>query len=216
MSSTITERPWAIKSLATAAGLVLLSGVIVLAVGHPLALLGVLLAAAAVVAIFRYPILALGFLFFIQPFNVAIFTALKSHAGLNAGPLGHWKDAVIVARNKNSVIGADAYNYKVMDAVNDHFGYGNPKVTVDFNANDPIHNLVLLVIHGAGKDGWRAATPKAKFVLINVPFERVHLGRGKVKKVTVDAIRVEETDTVSSLLFWDGKKYRYIPGGGSL
>ena len=126
------------------------------------------------------------------------------------------EDAVIVARNKNSVIGADAYSYKVIDAVNDHFGYGNPKVTVDFNANDPIHNLVLLVIHGAGKDTWRAATPKAKFVLINVPFERVHLGRGKVKKVTVDAIRVEETDTVSSLLFWDGKKYRYIPGGGSL
>jgi len=97
LSSTITERPWAIKSLATAAGLVFLSGVIVLAVGHPLALLGVLLAAAAVVAIFRYPILALGFLFFIQPFNVAIFTALKSHAGLNAGPLVYWKDAVIVA-----------------------------------------------------------------------------------------------------------------------
>jgi hypothetical protein len=126
------------------------------------------------------------------------------------------EDAVIVARNKNSMIGADAYNYKVIDAVNDHFGYGNPKVTVDFNANDPVHNLVLLVIHGAGAEGWRAATPKAKFVLINVPFERVQLGRGKVKKRTVDAIRVEESDTVASVLFWDGKKYRYIPGGGSL
>jgi hypothetical protein len=129
------------------------------------------------------------------------------------------EDAVIVARNKNPNIEAAAYNYKVFDPYNDHFGYGDPKVTIDFNSQDPYHSMQLLIIHGAGSDGWRSATPKAKFVIINVPFEQVALSRGvitiKKKKVTVAAIRVEESDTVSSVVFWDGKKYRYIPGGGT-
>ena len=125
------------------------------------------------------------------------------------------EDAVIIARNKNANIGAAAYDYKVVDVVNDHFGYGNPAVTVDFNNEDPLHNMLLLVIHGAGKEGWRAKTPGAKFVLINVPFEQVSMTKGKLKHKTVDAIRVDESDTVSSVIFWDGKKYRYIPGGGS-
>lgn len=125
------------------------------------------------------------------------------------------EDAVIVARNNNAVIGASAYGYKVFDAYNGHFGYGNPEVTASFNANDPIHNMILLVVHGAGTEAWRAEKPKAKFVLINVPFEQVSITRSTFHKKPVDAIRVEESDTVSSVLFFDGKKYRYIPGGGS-
>src|SRR5579863_9732249 len=125
------------------------------------------------------------------------------------------QDAVIVARNKNPMIGATAYGYKVVDAYNEYYGYGNPQVTVDMNNDDPIHNLLLLVIHGQGKDAWHAEQPKAKYVLINVPFEAVSLSRSTLKKKTLDAIRVEESDTVSSLVFFDGKRYRYLPGGGS-
>jgi hypothetical protein len=126
------------------------------------------------------------------------------------------EDAVIIARNKNALIGSDAYHYKVSDPYDDHFGYGTPTVTMDFNAHDPVHNLDLLIIHGSGKDGWRAETPKAKFVIINVPFELVSVARATLKKKAVNAIRVEESDTISSLIFWDGKKYRYTPGGGTL
>jgi len=127
------------------------------------------------------------------------------------------EDAIIIARNKNANIGADAYGYRVVDAYNEHFGYGNPEVTTSFNAEDPIHNLILLVIHGSGTQGWRAEHPQAKFVLINIPFEKVSLARATLKKKTpIDAIRVDESDTISSLVVWDGKRYRYIPGGGSL
>src|SRR6516225_8362943 len=126
------------------------------------------------------------------------------------------EDAVIIARNKNALIESDAYHYKVSDPYNDHFGYGTPEVTMDFNAHDPVHNLDLLIIHGAGKEGWRAETPKAKFVIINVPFELASVARATLKKKAVNAIRVEESDTMSSLIFWDGKKYRYSPGGGTL
>lgn len=125
------------------------------------------------------------------------------------------EDAVIIVRNKNPLIESQAFNYKVLDVVNGHYGWGDPHITMDFNTNDPLHNMQLLIIHGAGKEGWRAATPKAKFVLINVPFEHAELVRGILKKhQPIATIRVEESDTISSLVFWDGKKYKYIPGGG--
>lgn len=123
------------------------------------------------------------------------------------------EDAVIVARNKNALIGADAYAYLVVDPFHERYGWGNAKITGEFNAQDPLHNLHMLVIHGAGAEAWRAETPKAKYVLINIPFEQMSLARALLKKKPVDAIRVEESDTISSLIFWDGKKYRYTPGG---
>src|SRR5690348_8955156 len=110
------------------------------------------------------------------------------------------EDAILIARNKNPNIGADAYHYKVIDAHNGHFGYGDPQVTADFNAEDPLHNMILLIIHGAGKEGWRAAGPKAKFVLLNIPFTRVSVARALLKKKPLDAIRVDESDTVTSLV----------------
>ena len=123
------------------------------------------------------------------------------------------EDAIIIARNKNTLIGAEAYGYKVLDPFHERYGWGNAKITGEFNAHDPLHNLHLLIIHGLGAEGWRAEKPKAKYVLINIPLEQVSLSRAVLKKKPVDAIRVEESDTISSLVFWDGKKYRYAPGG---
>ena len=119
----------------------------------------------------------------------------------------------IIARNKNATIGADAYGYIVHDPFHERWGWGNPKITGEFNSHDPLHNLHLLIIHGAGTEAWRAAKPKAKYVLINIPLEEVSLARGTLKKKPVHAIRVEESDTISSMVIWDGKKYRYVPGG---
>ena len=52
---------------------------------------------------------------------------------------------------------------------------------------------MLLVIHGAGPEAWRAATPKAKFVIINLPFKQIAVKKLSVKKKTVMAIYAEET-----------------------
>jgi hypothetical protein len=123
------------------------------------------------------------------------------------------EDAIIIARNKNALIGSEPYAYKVVDPFHEQYGWGKPKITGQFNAHDPLHNLHLLIIHGVGAEGWRAEKPKAKYVLINIPIEQVSLARAVLKKKPVDAIRVEESDTISSLVFWDGKKYRYVPGG---
>lgn len=122
------------------------------------------------------------------------------------------EDAVIVARNKNALIGAEAYGYQVIDPFHERYGWGNAKITGEFNSQDPLHNVHMLVIHGAGEKAWKSETPKAKYVLINIPLEQMSLSRAMLKKKPVDAIRVEESDTISSLVFWDGKKYRYSPG----
>jgi hypothetical protein len=124
------------------------------------------------------------------------------------------EDAAIVVRGKDPLGGSSQFDYKVLDPMNSFFGWGNPKVTSTFSTNDPVHSFMVLVIHGSGKEGWRAEKPKAKFVLINLNFDRLTLSGATLKKKPIAAVRVEESDGVSSLVFWDGKKYKYAPGAG--
>jgi hypothetical protein len=86
--------------------------------------------------------------------------------------------------------------------------------------DDPkLRGIDVLVIHGSGPEGWRSATPQAKFVIINVAVKRITVKKMRVKKKkTTTAIYVEEAgaDQMTSVLFWDGKKYRYEPLGSSM
>src|SRR5229473_2324336 len=110
-------------------------------------------------------------------------------------------------------------DFTVIDPYNSFYGYGNTKITTQFASEDPAtRGLVLLVIHGTGQEAWRAATPKAKFVIINLPFKQITVKKLTVKKKTVMAIYAEETggDRMTSATFWDGKKYRYQPIGSSM
>jgi hypothetical protein len=126
------------------------------------------------------------------------------------------EDVVIVARCTNPLLDEAQDNFQLIDPYNAFFGYGNPRITSQFASEDPaMRGLVLLVIHGAGPKAWRSPTPKAKFVIINLPFKQVLVRKLIVKKKTVMAIFAEETggnDTISAT-FWDGKKYKYQPLG---
>ncbi len=119
------------------------------------------------------------------------------------------EDAVIVGRSKNPLVDAQEFGYKVLDPHHAYFGFGNPNITYEFNLRDPLRNRFMLVIHGAGPEAWRAATPKQKFVLINVPFDRLTLGRILVKKKVVVAISAEESSILTSVVYWDVKKKKY-------
>ena len=128
-------------------------------------------------------------------------------------------DIVIVARCTNPLMDQDQYGFSVVDPYYTFFGYGNPKITTRFASDDPeTRGLVLLIIHGAGPEGWRSPTPKAKFVIINLPFKEISVKKLEVKKKMVMAIYADETgpDETVSATFWDGKKYRYQPLGSSL
>ena len=129
------------------------------------------------------------------------------------------EDAVIVAKCTNPLMDETENNFKVLDPYNSFFGYGDTKATSQFASEDPLaRGRVLLIIHGAGPDAWHSATPKAKFVIINLPFRQIAVRKLMVKKKAVMAIYAEETsaDQMTSVIFWDGKKYRYQPLGAGL
>jgi hypothetical protein len=129
------------------------------------------------------------------------------------------EDAVIVAKCTNPLMDATENNFTVVDPYNSFFGYGDTKATSQFASEDPLaRGRVLLIIHGAGAEAWHSATPKAKFVIINLPFKQIAVRKLMVKKKLVMAIYAEETsaDQMTSAIFWDGKKYRYQPLGAGL
>jgi hypothetical protein len=125
-------------------------------------------------------------------------------------------DLVIVARSKKPMLDAAEHNYRVVDPYYSFYGYGDPKLTATFGSEDMTErNLVVLVIHGAGTDAWRAETPKAKFVIINLPLKRIAVKRLQLRKRQVNAIFAVEADASAgdSVVFWDGKQYKYQPIG---
>jgi len=132
------------------------------------------------------------------------------------------QDIVIVAHCKNPLIDQGDKNYEVVDPLDAFYGYGNPKITAGgFAQDDPkLRGVVLLVVHGAGADGWRAATPQAKFVVINLAVKTVAVKKMRImkKKKSTVAIYVEEAggDQMTAAIFWDRGKYRYEPLGSSM
>ena len=80
-------------------------------------------------------------------------------------------------------------NFVVIDPLDSFFGYGNTRITSGFASEDPEkRGSVLLIIHGSGSDAWRSATPKAKFLIINLPYKEVTVKKLKIKKKMVLAI----------------------------
>src|SRR5215475_5739172 len=125
-------------------------------------------------------------------------------------------DLVIVARSKKPMIDAGEHSYRVVDPYYSFYGYGDPKLTATFGSEDMTErNLVVLVIHGAGAEAWRADTPKAKYVIINLPLKRIAVKKLQLRKRQVNAIFAVEADASAgdSVVFWDGKQYKYQPIG---
>jgi len=129
------------------------------------------------------------------------------------------EDVVIAARCKNPLLDEAEHNYSVIDPYYTFFGYGDPKVTMSFVEDSPSkRGLVVLIIHGAGPEAWRSAEPKAKYVVINLPYRTISVRKMKLKKKTLQAIYAEEGNELSesSALFFDGKNYKYVPMGSSM
>jgi hypothetical protein len=126
------------------------------------------------------------------------------------------EDLVIVARSKKPMLDAAEHSYKVVDPYYDFYGYGDPKLTATFGSEELMEkNLVILIIHGAGTEAWRSDTPKAKFVIINVPLKKVSVRRLQLRKKQINAVFAEEADSSAgdSVVYWDGKQYKYQPIG---
>ena len=129
-------------------------------------------------------------------------------------------DLVVAARCKNPMADKDEYSFVVADPYDSFLGYDDVKVTSTFASDAPERRGVsLLIIHGQGDDAWRAETPKAKFLLINLPFKTLAVKKLALKKRTVLGVYMEETgegENTSSVVYWDGKKYKYQQLGSTL
>jgi hypothetical protein len=129
------------------------------------------------------------------------------------------EDIVIPARCTNPMMDQAENKYLVIDPYNSFFGYGNPKVTTQYASDDPARRgFSLLVIHGAGADAWHSLDPKAKFMIVNLPFKQIYIKKLAVRKKVHMAIYVEETggDALMSAIYWDGRRYKYQPMGSSM
>ncbi len=129
-------------------------------------------------------------------------------------------DLVVAAKCKNPMADKDEYSFVVADPFDTALGYSDVKVTSTFASDAPDRRgVTLLIVHGAEKGGWQAETPKAKFLLINLPFKTLTVKRLARKKETILGVYMEEAgegEHTSSVLFWDGKKYRYQTLGATL
>ena len=117
------------------------------------------------------------------------------------------EDLVLVATAKNPLSGELDFHYHAIDPYDGYFGWGNAKDTVQFSATNVGTTHYVLVVHN-----WRA--PKEKFVIINLPFDSLEVGRiaiKKKKKITVNTIHAVELGGLGSDVYWDGKKYRWEP-----
>ena len=130
------------------------------------------------------------------------------------------EDLVVAARCKNPMADKDEYSFVVADPYDSFLGYSDVKVTSTFASDEPDRRgISLLIIQGAGNDGWRAEKPKAKYLLINLPFRTLTVKLLALKKKTILGIYMEEKgegEDTSSVIFWDGKKYRYEILGSTL
>jgi len=121
------------------------------------------------------------------------------------------EDIAIVAIGGKPLGGESGYNYKVIDPYNGYFGWGNPKVTSQFGSVDGGPARRILLIHS-----WQKPTPKAKFVLINIPFEKWDTTKKALKKRTISVLEIQETTGMGAILMFDGKKYRWEPGDADM
>ena len=121
------------------------------------------------------------------------------------------EDAVIVANSKEPFPDSFEFKYKVSDPYNAYFGMSNPSITASFSTADPQRNHDLLIIFGSGPEAWRAETPKGKFVIINLPFDEISVGRMLIKKdkPPIFMIKAREAEIMDSAVWWDTKKKRW-------
>lgn len=117
------------------------------------------------------------------------------------------EDIALVATAKDAMLDQAEYHYAVIDPYNSFFGFGDPRVTSRFIVEEGDPRLVLIV------QGWRLKTPKAKYAVINLPFEKITVSRvlaNKRKKRVVPCLELLDRTGLSADLFWSGKQWKWL------
>ena len=129
------------------------------------------------------------------------------------------EDLVVAARCTNPLGDQAEDNFTVIDPYNQLLRVRKSQGHQPICLGGPCHPGPGAAGHPRRRcEAWRAAVPKAKFVIINLPFKQVTVKKLMVKKKPIMAIYAEETggDRMTSATYWDGKRYRYQPIGSSM
>jgi hypothetical protein len=108
-------------------------------------------------------------------------------------------------------------SYEMIDPYHAYFGAGDIRIARMFTASDMKSERELAIVHGVGADAWHASQPKAKYMVINLPFDTLTTvtimppKKNKKHLGPITGIRAEEDRIMASMLVWNGKKYRWVP-----
>jgi hypothetical protein len=115
------------------------------------------------------------------------------------------EDMVAVVMSNTPLVDENELHYRAVDPYDKYWGYGDPHDTIRFSATDVGPTLFIAIIHD-----WKA--PKAKFLVVNLPFKKLTLSRVQLKKRAINSLHAVEEGGLESDMFWDGKKYKWEPG----
>jgi hypothetical protein len=116
------------------------------------------------------------------------------------------EDLAIVVTGKDPIGNSAKFEYKVTDPYDSFWGFGDVKITTRFSSFGDGTAHCVLIIHD-----WRGEKPKAKFLVVNFPFQKLSIGNNSYKKRSTTGIYGHDQGGTSGVLFWDGKKYRWEP-----
>jgi hypothetical protein len=124
------------------------------------------------------------------------------------------EDLILVATSATPLLAQELFNFRVEDPYNGYFGADDVKITSQFTLHfDGSARCILVVL------GWRLPPPArkskqpTKFVLINTPFETLSVADLQFKKKHIQAIEAVDRTTLHSIMFWDGKRWRWSAQG---
>ncbi len=112
------------------------------------------------------------------------------------------EDLVLVASAREVLGASQKFGYTAQDPYGRYFGFGNPTMSLQFSA-DPAAARHLLII-----EDWRGAK-SPKFVLVNLPFDKIDVGYMLFKKRTIAVVETEDEVGIQSAIYWDGKRFRW-------
>ncbi len=116
------------------------------------------------------------------------------------------QDLALVAITKSPLANSVEKSFRVIDPYDAYFGFGDPRVTTKFSDFGDGTSHCVLIIHD-----WKNANPKTKFLVVNLPFEKLELVKLPYKKKTLVAISATELGGLNAVVFWDGKKWKWEP-----
>ncbi|PSH04345.1 MAG: hypothetical protein CXZ00_08305 [Acidobacteria bacterium] len=123
------------------------------------------------------------------------------------------EDLVLVGSSSTPLLSAQEFGFKVEDPYHAYYGTGDPRITSQFTLHFDGSERCFLIAFG-----WRLPSPPkhrgvSKFVLINTPFESASIVNLRRKKKNIHAIETIDRTTLHSLVFWNGRRWRWSAQG---